>query len=71
LEPSTLFSGWLGVSVVDCVCGVSGKPIRIPEAMLAGGPGRPPRVEVHASRFQADSFALPLELSNAAVILTV
>ena len=36
--------------------------------MLAGGPGRPPRLDVQASRRQAVSLAVDPVLANAAVI---
>jgi kynureninase len=39
--------------------------------MFPGGPGRPPRLFVHASRRHAVSFALPDWFWNAAEIVIV
>ena len=68
LEPSTEFRSWLGVSETPGVNGGSGKPSRIPGAMDAGGPGRPPRVDVQASRFHAVTFGFGPLVSTAPVI---
>jgi hypothetical protein len=39
--------------------------------MLAGGPGRPPRLDVQASRLHAVSLALPPTVFAAALIVIV
>jgi hypothetical protein len=43
----------------------------MPDAMFAGGPGRPPRLDVHASRRQAVIRFLPPDAFPAAEIVIV
>jgi hypothetical protein len=47
-EPSTKFGCCVGVGGGEAGSGCSGKPSRIPDGRFAGGPGRPPRLAVHA-----------------------